>query len=493
MDSQSCKRLTWHPSLPGPFESGHSIFKKIIALNHITRQELTPLIQRNGTWSTRDMDVNFVHSHWIDFDRLSSLLNVSSVRLKQGFLDQLGFQPLASRNQNVVRRLRYCLECAKFGYHCVFFNLAIIAECPWHRRPLISAANGCMMCSPYYREALGTPSDFVCAKCGAGTKEMSLMSQCLGRFDANQEATIHGYCIELAQWRRSVSKESEECLALLKDLDTTGESKPGFLEDVSGPLGYATVVADVDLFWKFVAPITPVRHVRLRDVQTTDVRPPNRIRDIEGKEYRSIGRQIYKRYIQPHRKCLARLRKLSREESLSLNGQAVCPTALAYLVWRMAVEGIGNVEGVRVPRTSNYALRLTGPHSQSSSDCCIRWTYLLFFALLHQLRTDCGKTKLQVTFGRYCDWGQRFLWNAAMKEGTQPNNYWHDVLYPLPMDSEANPCRVKDNVAESLMNGYALDALYNFAWVGSEGTRDAMFRILPDADKQNGIYFHINV
>ena len=39
--------------------------------------------------------------------------------------------------------LRHCQECARFGYHCMLFQLPSITQCPWHRSPLRSTCRRC--------------------------------------------------------------------------------------------------------------------------------------------------------------------------------------------------------------------------------------------------------------------------------------------------------------------------------------------------------------
>lgn len=85
------KRLSWNSAVPAPFESGWSIFLKLLAINHMNVGELLPLIQKRRGYPTPTQALDFSRSDWIDFERFARLVGVQPERLKQGFLDQIGF------------------------------------------------------------------------------------------------------------------------------------------------------------------------------------------------------------------------------------------------------------------------------------------------------------------------------------------------------------------------------------------------------------------
>ncbi len=474
--------------MPAPFESGRSIFDKIIELNHINETELISLIRLPENELARP-NLGSTYSFWIDFHRFSSLLGIDARRLREGFLDQLGFKPNSRGDSRAPIRTRFCPECARYGYHCVFFNLAIVAECPWHRRPLVSSTNICVLCSPYVRESASAASDYVCPECG-GAEEIPIMRQCIDRFQADQEATIRGYGLELVEWRRRVQNASIGYESLLNPLDRTGESDVQFLKDVSGPLGHAVKVADMELFWKFNAAPTVVQHFRLTTTKSEDFNPtPIRLSDELGRQYRSVRHQIYKRYIKSHRKCLAAMYKLSRDECLCLNGEAICSTALAYLVWRMAVEGVGNLEAMRTARRPDYFLRMMGPGGESDPDLTVRWNYLLFFGIWNELHSQCGKFKLQVTFGNRSRWGESYIMKVMTEQHS--GERWYDVFCPIPL--VGNTCEGKPKL---FLNEYSLWNVCGSSWACylEESTQNAMFRIQVNSGAiRSGPHWHICV
>lgn len=62
--------------------------------------------------------------------------------------------------------------------------------------------------------------------------------------------------------------------------------------------------------------------------------------------------------------------------------------ALAFLTWRMSIENICNIEGLRAPKATQMPLQLIGPRwidIEFENDDLLRWTYAAFFGLVADL------------------------------------------------------------------------------------------------------------
>lgn len=156
------KRLTWDPAWPAPFESLWSVVGKVVALNNISWHELTTLIKRRDLGSVQGVFIDSAHTEWIDFSRFGALLGVAPSRLMQGCWDRLGLATPGSGSA-----IRICPQCWGANlYHCIFFNLSALSECPWHKCALSSACSGCSSPISFsIRNRNDLPPARFCARC----------------------------------------------------------------------------------------------------------------------------------------------------------------------------------------------------------------------------------------------------------------------------------------------------------------------------------------
>lgn len=396
-------RLTWNPTAPASFESGWSIFVKVLAHNYMVIGELVNLIRKADVPKNAIYPYNLGCSDWIDFEKFGELLEVNPARLKTGFLDQLGFYPHVDQYNRY--KVRHCPICVELGYHCTLFDLAIVMECPWHRRQLQHACSGC-----------GTPltvngvSRFmeqgapVCPRCGL-RMDLFLDLPELNKLGAGMTATAAGYCVELVDWWKSVRERTQDFRNLTEELSIL----EGSVTDRNGVseilLGYARVVAAQSLYWKFSVDPWPSRYTEW--ITTLQSGSGNNqtyySTGSAGKMYRSIRRHIYRTYIRPHRRCLQALMSLSRDDVFVLRGDKMCIVVLAYVIWRMSIEGVRNIEELRASRKTAFQLRLMGPGDSRfilPVQSHLRWCYFGFFGLWQKLYTWLpGYERIAIDFG----------------------------------------------------------------------------------------------
>ncbi|MDY7537858.1 hypothetical protein RGU72_06260 [Undibacterium sp. 5I1] len=176
-----------------------------------------------------------------------------------------------------------------------------------------------------------------------------------------------------------------------------------FYNQTSWILGYAQTVQKEPLLWKFSVQSNPTSFVQVVDREripwskfTGD--PAPLIHSSDGAIYRSIKHQLYKRFVRAHKACLARLLKLKYDESRCIDGNSVCPIALAYLTWRMSIERLGNLEGLTVRRKNTYSIKFMSPSQNASLRFRQIWSHLSFNALVSFYQHSCGIRKIAVDF-----------------------------------------------------------------------------------------------
>lgn len=175
--------LTWDPSSPAPYESGWSVLSKVLLINHLTATELFALIHKEGAKATRQGSLNHLYSDWIDLTKLATLLGIETERVEQCFLDTLGFTSKTVRKNGI----RHCPECARLGYHCVMFNLAVVEFCPWHNRQLEQLCTSCLRSISYSRNReMRSSLAFECKKCHLGVIDCRILDL-LERTHGNQK------------------------------------------------------------------------------------------------------------------------------------------------------------------------------------------------------------------------------------------------------------------------------------------------------------------
>lgn len=371
-------RLTWDSHAPAPYESAWSVFLKVLSINRLTMHELEELIERDPAVKNTGKYRNHLNGDWIDFDRYASLLGVAAERLKEGFLDQMEIAPIGSFELDI----RHCPRCDKLGYHCVLFQLTMIDECPWHRCKLVRSCRFCDSVHPLKH------SQSACASCGKSF-ETFINAPRLNALDETQKYTVIGYCREFIDWWEEVKENTYCCPLFIDSLLKNRQADPRKKEFAQWQLGFVRGITRKELFWKFTMREKPA-HVISRPymVDKNESKLNHYIDDDMGHSYRSIRRHIYKRYLRAHHACIKHLVNLSRDEVLHLHSEKACLPAIAFLAWRMSIEGICNIEGLRSAKGKRIPLRLMQPNIGSYSlvdSDQIRWTYDGFFGLLAAL------------------------------------------------------------------------------------------------------------
>ncbi len=317
------ERLTWRNQGPAPFESASNVFFKVMSLNSLTFGELRALIQREEE-KMHDFPWALTHGNWVNFFRYSSLLRVDQARLKEGFLDWLGFD---SPNGGAIG-FRHCTECLGLNYHCTLFNLAIVTECPWHRCPL---GKGCYACAARL-QTKGTPRCATDVPCSCGSDwsylfewpDVNLVPTAL----ANQ---INSYCRRFVGWWAYVRQNSHSAFPLLAPIIETFSTQYQLNEQRDMAFYFADKIAPFPSPWRHSITPTAARIVRLNRPEQVEFTRASKKQRMQ--ELRSVRRYIFKRFVKPHRRCLRTLLIMNEAERRPRDSSLFCSVCIAYVSW----------------------------------------------------------------------------------------------------------------------------------------------------------------
>lgn len=361
-------KLIWSSFAPAPFESGWSLFAKLLLLNGMNANHIAAQISVTNYPIPPRPALNFRTSEWIDFHRFGLALGVEQDRLRSAFLDQMGF-PVKSEKDGWQSSpgIKICKECLAKGYHCVLFELAFIHTCPWHRTELERACSTCLRFVMYPSKANRNevPSaetseqktnDFITASSNCG--HIQFADSKFGRnheFGLLELKIIAESCNRFLQWSREVGKNTELSRRLFQYEDHRVDEywlQKHFAaaESIAGPCP-----------WPIGQGGYSVRshrwiHSPSNEAAEEEYRAPRKSDwDVI---YRSIRRLLFNRYVRQHRTCWNELSDYCRIEALSLDSDTVCPVTLAFAAWRLATEQFINTEAFKIGSLRDHPIRI---------------------------------------------------------------------------------------------------------------------------------------
>jgi len=399
-------RLTWNSAWPLPFESFWSVTNKVLQLNHLTWAEFAELIKRPEV----DVPPNIIESSnswWVDFTRFSMLLDVAPSRLQEGFRDQFGLDA-----GHASFGIRHCPICWKeHFYHCLLFDLAVVKECPVHRCTLLAP---CKRCTSSLRFSLRIRKGEAGAvrHCGACKMITPSINALINSSEPNADycdiLRKHGH--QFLEWWTQVGDSFSARDILVTDVLYAGfESGPKWTAAARYHpwQRYIAVEAARDRppNWINIERVVPVRYAYWREVlcptNTMVLRDVHR-QDLwasdEGRCYRSLKRYICNRYIRPYADCYQKLLKLTWAECQELDGDELCIPVLAFVVWRMSIEGVVRIEGLRENPRLGFQLKLMTieGYSPMSLPGRLRWSYFAFLSIWEQLGSLQGRCNFRI-------------------------------------------------------------------------------------------------
>lgn len=395
------QRLTWDPIGPAPFESAWSVFYKLMALNHAPPGHVAQVIA-NGLSipQLEPLELNYRDSSWIDFNRFAYALKTDQSRLRACFLDQFGF-PLVRHSESVG--IRHCPDCLSQGYHCVFFQLAIVSHCPWHKCLLMSPCTGCDYA---LLSGLSMPEELSSKKNSPRSDEEGqncvyseleyFRSRCKHlRFNPKkltlvndlseiEQRRIVRWCRRLLNWWRRLIISSPNGMALWRELTVLVSSPEGVGEELALRLGSAERIAG-QFPWPTRLKAQPTTWMQWdqEDAESVVVRGSVSFDSDLGRIYRSIRRHLFRRFVRSHLCCWKCVTAMDRTEAQCLSTDLMCSVSIAYAVWRMAIQGFTDVADFRRDHSSHkpYVFMMPSISQSTSIRTVAHCWYVAFFGI----------------------------------------------------------------------------------------------------------------
>lgn len=501
------ERLTWHPFDPAPYESAWSIFSKLLALNFCKPADLGHLIRRQGCATARRLD--FRDSSWIDFKRFSSLIGVTPNRLRVGFLDQLGFPQFTYHDGS--HGIRFCPECSKFGYHCILFDLALITECPIHQKPL---QKGCSICcnaveitglvresSPYQLDG-GVIHDFAwradtyVSKCGHIYFDPERVLG-ITRFDFNQRRDMSRACEKFIRWWINAFTSMNTApglIARLAQISFKGQDEGSLrlsmdiARRLAGECPWPTSVSPSSASW-----------LTLSRSQTNLAEESSSIKfesDL-GKIYRSVRRHLFRKYIRPsHLDCWQEMVSYDFEMSRSISSRSVCVLVLAYMSWRMSIEGFSNIEGFGINKRYTPDLLPFVFVENTATELANFW-YAQFFAILGRIEemVKAGGNFYIERSSRVSQFVGYSEFIPNIEQGANSGSWY--IVFPnkdRATSIASKRCDGRSRSTDSMQNISAANQIYNWGWNGhysGYNRPNLLFRIKDEADNSSKAYTYL--
>ena len=340
----SLQRLTWDGKAPAPFESSASVFQKVMALNSLTFHELCETIQTTPT--KNDVVSELVSGVWVDFARYSALLRVEQTRLKGGFLHWLGFDTVRGNAAGI----RHCAECARLQYHCSLFDLAIVDRCPWHGCKIGAPCYGCV--SRLQVKGVSKDGWQLTSDCHCGYQLRSLFERPVtNRITAELAARMDSNCRQLIGWWATVKHKQQGAAELLSSVVRTGTFDYEFDERRVVALGFIQQVAPLPPAWRHQVSGTVGRAVEYGTRGKLET-PEEKVLK---REFASVRRYIWKRFVRNHLGCLKSILRMSEEERQCLDAAYFCSVCVAYFAW-LGPRALKR-QGVSGPRHKQLSVR----------------------------------------------------------------------------------------------------------------------------------------
>ncbi len=302
------------------------VFARVMALNCLTWEELRRLLSLSVSGTTRSEN-DFLSGHWVSFSAYSSLLRERRIVLERGFPDMLGFP----RSVSNTRGIRHCPECIRSGYHCTLFAIGALTHCPWHRVPL---TRGCVRCAMTVRtmDPLTASDGVICSECG--TCIIDAVRFMTARADLELWQAMEETCGQIVVWWSAVCEKEPYANDLL------GDALGGAVRGHHMKLKWGGVTA-LELppeCWQEPAASTPAMIVKWPEPDEANALDPDAWEKIVIGHYRCVRRQVFRRFVRQHRRCLSILASAQRSDFECLDRQHVCTVCIAYIVWRRAFE-----------------------------------------------------------------------------------------------------------------------------------------------------------
>jgi hypothetical protein len=333
------------PKLPFNYPSSWLVFLHVMKWNRIgSFREIRKILEVDGSVRpalNRWWDGGQV-PHW----KVEDACGLKRNELKYSFLD--GWFPIpklwecATLLMRGRARIRHCPQCIKFGYHSAVFYFEHITHCPWHREALQYCENctDVLLKTWYEKKALETVSE----QC----EHLGIVLDALPPAEVPETFLIEerDWCNKHRDWVqcaiRLIGHAVYEVLAAQPFSMQDKQLVLKFLADRLWPPDFSykldTQVSILKLPVSKRAWELPYRNLlyspglRVRQRRALRAAQPQANSYDDASITKSIRRYLFRRYLRPHRKCLARLAAAEIGRWHTFNLATVCPCVMAYLI-----------------------------------------------------------------------------------------------------------------------------------------------------------------
>jgi hypothetical protein len=306
--------LLWREEWFQSGESPWSVFQKIQLLNRTKSNELLLYL---GTEKIRNrkkiLQNRSIGNLWRmeDFDddvlrrNLLSEVKDENLRLKKWIINKLNVSEEACWHNE---QLQFCSMCLSEGYHSLIHQIRLLYVCPFHNEPL---RTNCEKCGTKYHFHIFEENMVFPFVCNCGQSYLPMLN-----------------FVDLHSLFSEKDTRKETLNVFLDQLNVENKLKHYYPKT----LRFKQYANSLEVFLSFQ------KKVCYGD-GTTLVLKPREVKDfaetIISKQrtiFKSIARQIRKRFLKNHRTCL-------KEMKHGLLRKGVCCYALAYYNWRKDIEG----------------------------------------------------------------------------------------------------------------------------------------------------------
>jgi hypothetical protein len=422
---------------------------------------MATLVSNDQSARASSIVIDFVDTTWIDFERFSSILGIEKARLYAGTWQGMGIKQGYSRNHGI----RHCAECWKEGFHCALFDIEVLAICPLHKCPLSSLCFGCITHSTFnVRQSTSLSGPRFCTRC----RNILPRREVYASFNAPLFAdAMDRHCSSLLDWWSDVGVKCQQRDVLLCDLLQVGRPVDVANDHRAWQLFISrSVSVKSELDWAFkikpegarMSVLAPAQVVDKSSNTITDFQSTQERRNQVAKGYRALRRHLFNRFIRPHSACYNKLIALDKENCLSLDYEKVCLAAVAYLTWRMSIEGLVRVEGLKAPREKNFELQLMRPAALDNLtvEHELIWSYCSFMGIWRKLVQLRGVRNLRIEKSDGYRDGY-FYWVGFSDHATDAVTGKLGILYP---DIE----EIRESKRVCLNRNPAKDSIVDLKW-----------------------------
>jgi hypothetical protein len=158
--------LTWGNEWILHGESMAGILWRLAFANVLSAGEVKRLISTTSFVPDVGSNLYLSSTSGVDWTRISEIVGLSQTSFRLSLLgdilEVLRWSPIVSR------RLRFCRECLRSGYHARYFQILALSDCPIHSEQLLDRCPSCQALTPFYgvcKELLGKA--YCCSNCNS--------------------------------------------------------------------------------------------------------------------------------------------------------------------------------------------------------------------------------------------------------------------------------------------------------------------------------------